>query len=111
MIVRIDTSVTHQAIVSLNFDGTWITKRSEVRPASAQTVLPLLEALLKEQSKTLQDVTAVEVHTGPGSFTGLRVGATIAQTLSWILQVPLNGKPPGTLPELLYEQTKYDRTD
>ncbi len=110
MIVRIDTSVTHQATVSIELGGAWITKHSDVKPASAQTVLPLLEALLKEHSKTLQDVTAVELHTGPGSFTGLRVGAAIAQTLSWILRVPLNGTPPGTLPELQYEQTKYDKT-
>ena len=109
MIVRIDTSITHEATVSLEIAGKWVTKQSAVRPASAQTVLPVLEEMLAEHKVTLKDITAIELHTGPGSFTGLRVGAAIAQTLSWTLNVPLNGKPAGTLPELQYEKTKYDQ--
>lgn len=108
MKIRIDTSVSHQAVVSLYKDGTWIAKHADVKPASAQTVLPLLESLLADQHVMISDITAVEVHTGPGSFTGLRVGAAIAQTLSWALQIPINDKPPGTLPQLHYEKTKYD---
>ncbi len=51
----------------------------------SQVVLPMIESLLKTQKKSLKDITAIEINPGPGSFTGLRVGAAIANTLGFAL--------------------------
>ena len=40
----------------------------------SQTLLPMVEAMLKSADITLSDVDAIAVTSGPGSFTGLRIG-------------------------------------
>lgn len=57
----------------------------------SQRILPLLREVLLKEELTFADISAIEVKTGPGSFTGLRVGVAIAQTLAWSLRVPVNG--------------------
>ena len=47
-------------------------------------------------------IDAIEVNAGPGSFTGLRVGASIANALSFALGIPVNGKPLGEIVEPRY---------
>ncbi|MFH1536127.1 MAG: hypothetical protein ABIC96_03620 [Patescibacteria group bacterium] len=42
----------------------------------------------------------IEVETGPGSFTGLRVGVSVANALGFALNIPVNGKKMET--DLVY---------
>lgn len=62
------------------------------RAKNSQSVLPLIENSLQDLNLSLSDITEIETQQGPGSFTGLRVGVSIAQTLGWVLGVPVNGK-------------------
>ena len=55
----------------------------------AQVTLPMIDKLLKQQGVTLKDLTLIEVNTGSGSFTGIRVGMAIANALSFALKVPV----------------------
>jgi tRNA threonylcarbamoyladenosine biosynthesis protein TsaB len=48
---------------------------------SSVTLIPALEAILKQKDLTAQDLAAVAVSTGPGSFTGIRVGLATAEGL------------------------------
>jgi len=48
---------------------------------SSVTLIPALETLLKEKEFSPQDLDAVAVSTGPGSFTGIRVGLATAEGL------------------------------
>jgi tRNA threonylcarbamoyladenosine biosynthesis protein TsaB len=67
------------------------------------TVLPCIRQLLAENRRTIRDVAAVAVTTGPGSFNGLRVGMSIAKALCYALDVPLIGVL--TLDALAYPHT------
>lgn len=54
-------------------------------------VMPSIETLLKDCDLTPQDITKIVVAKGPGSYTGVRIGVTIAKTLAWTLNIPLVG--------------------
>lgn len=55
----------------------------------SQRLLPLLESLLKAADLQLNNLDALAVVNGPGSFTGLRIGVATAKGLAWALQKPL----------------------
>ncbi len=77
-LLAIDTS-TDQAGIAL-FDGEQMAECSW--PGGRQqttSVLPAIESLLAQVGVDLGDVGAVAVATGPGSFTGLRVGLSLAK--------------------------------
>ena len=55
----------------------------------AAALLPMVERLLARRRATLDDVTALALADGPGSFTGLRVGAAMAKALASSRRLPL----------------------
>ena len=57
----------------------------------AETIHDKLKTLLKQHGKHLSDVGGIVVFKGPGSFTGLRIGITVANTLAYALHVPIIG--------------------
>jgi len=61
------------------------------RMSLSQRLAPNLGHLLHDACQTLQEVDLIAVSTGPGSFTGLRVGVVMAKTLAWILSKPVVG--------------------
>lgn len=52
------------------------------------TIHKKIEALLKSRQKNWNDIEAIIVFKGPGSFTGLRIGVSVANALSLSLQKP-----------------------
>lgn len=58
----------------------------------SQQVLSLINQTILKKGINLEDITEIEFNRGPGSFTGLKVGAAVANTLGWVLGIPVNGK-------------------
>ncbi len=54
-------------------------------------LLPAIDAGLREQKLTMRDIAAVAVGAGPGSYTGMRVGAMTAKALAFACELPLVG--------------------
>lgn len=54
-------------------------------------VMPAIENLCRECDIKPADLEKIVVAEGPGSYTGVRIGVTIAKTLAWTLQIPLVG--------------------
>lgn len=84
----IDTSNADEIIVGVN-DYFY---RTQSRADKSQKLLPFIIERLSEKGKSLHDITSIEVNTGPGSFTGLRIGVAVANTLGWVLGVSVNDK-------------------
>ena len=55
----------------------------------SQTLLPMLDEVMRMLGMELQEIDAIAVSGGPGSFTGLRIGAATAKGLGFALQKPL----------------------
>ncbi len=57
----------------------------------AETINKKIDALLTAQGGTLGDLTGIVVYNGPGSFTGLRIGVSVANALANGLNIPVFG--------------------
>jgi tRNA threonylcarbamoyladenosine biosynthesis protein TsaB len=55
------------------------------------TLLKVLRDQLQNHDATFNDISGVVIFRGPGSFTGLRIGITVANTLAYALQIPVVG--------------------
>jgi tRNA threonylcarbamoyl adenosine modification protein YeaZ len=97
----IDTSNSERIVVGLGAERHETSSRRE----RSQMLLVFIAKLLKEKKMKLTDITEIEVNTGPGSFTGLRVGVAVANALGWVLGIPVNGKDlkKGESVEIKYE--------
>jgi len=93
MILHIDTSKRNEVKVWFEFNGK--VKKKVVKNVQSQNVLLLIGRILNENKLKLNDIKAVEVNTGPGSFTGLRVGVSVANALGFSLKIPVNGRKAG----------------
>ena len=89
LILGINTALKETEICLV--DGTktiaqesWVSQNDE-----AEKLMPSIKKLLKASKKTFEDLEAIFVIKGPGSFTGLRIGVTAANALSYMLQIPL----------------------
>lgn len=98
VILHIDTSESTHARVGLTIDGKHLEKIEETGRQKSQAVLPLIESLLKEYVLTPGDITEIQVSLGPGSYTGIRVGVAVANTLGLFLHIPINGSMAPAVP-------------
>jgi tRNA threonylcarbamoyladenosine biosynthesis protein TsaB len=55
----------------------------------AAALLPMIQSLLRRAGASLDDLTGIVLSDGPGSFTGLRVGASVAKALVQARNLPL----------------------
>ncbi len=102
MILHIDTKDQKVIKVSLKENGKIIKNLKEENEYGSQVLLPLIMKLLKAADCKLEALKGIEVETGPGSFTGLRVGVSVANALGFALNIPVNGKKIET--NLVYEE-------
>ena len=58
-----------------------------------QNLMPQVEAVIKENGLSINDIDLIAVSNGPGSFTGIRIGVSTARALSQILNIPCVAVP------------------
>jgi tRNA threonylcarbamoyladenosine biosynthesis protein TsaB len=90
MILLIETSTT-QCSVGLSQQGICVSSLSmnEAQYTHAEVLHVLITQLLDQEGIQPQDLLAVGVSRGPGSYTGLRIGVSAAKGLCFALQIPL----------------------
>lgn len=89
-ILNIETA-TKNCSVSLAADGLTVAIReiSEEQFNHAEKLHVFIEEVLEEAGVLFQNLDAVAVSKGPGSYTGLRIGVSSAKGLSYALDIPL----------------------
>ena len=107
MLLAVDTSTTQMGLAL--YDGAQIIGEYAWRSGQRHTVelAPAISDLLTRCALTMNDVNALGVALGPGSFTSLRVGLALVKGLALARHIPLIGIP--TLDILAYAQpqSKY----
>ncbi len=87
MQLTIDT--TKREVIKINLDDK---KYSRKAKTGSQVLLLFINEVLSKNKLKYSDVTSVKVKTGPGSFTGIRVGVSVAQTIAYYNGINLNNK-------------------
>lgn len=91
MILVFDTAAEHCA-VTLWCDGVCLSETAEVMARGhAERLFPMIDEVLAAAGASFQDITRIGVSTGPGNFTGVRVGVAAARGLSLSLGAPAIG--------------------
>ncbi len=78
------------ASVSLVFDGIMVAEyTTNFKKTHSQTLLPMIDEIVRMTSIDLKEIDAIAVAAGPGSFTGLRIGSSTAKGLGLVLKKPI----------------------
>ena len=88
MKLYLDSTNNTQVIIKLD-DKEFI---HQVDSPRNQDVFGFLLSCLEKENLHQEDITEIEVNPGPGSFTGTRIGVTIANALGFALGIHVNGQ-------------------
>ena len=89
MILFIDTHAELITVALKNKDKLYVkTKESEY--SHSIYTMPMIEELFKENNLKVKDLNKIIVVNGPGSFTGIRIGLSIAKTMAYALNIDIN---------------------
>src|SRR5690554_2087848 len=89
MILGIDTSNSPLAVALVKDDAVLIEETHNLKINHSLTAMPAVEEIMKKAKVVPGDLTRIVAAEGPGSYTGVRIGLTIAKTLAWSLKIPL----------------------
>ena len=105
-ILAINTSSYRLGIALLKDDLTIGVHETYVKVNQSTRAMPAIERLLKDVHMNANEIDQIVVAEGPGSFTGIRIGVTIAKTMAWALNIPIIGV--STLQALAYQGVSYE---
>lgn len=85
---KIDVGLYHQNKLEMfNFETV----------SQSDDLLIAIDGILKNKKITLNNIKTILVNQGPGSYTGVRLGITMANTLAWSLNIPVVGFRDGDI--------------
>lgn len=90
MILALDTA-TPECRLSIWFDNAWHEHSFEAGRTLGKELIGFAQRSLESHGQTLQDVSGIVAFQGPGSFTGLRIGLTVLNTLADAQHIPIVG--------------------
>lgn len=101
IILHIDTTDNQKTIIKLSGAKNDLLEQESVNHKT-QVILSLIDVILKKNKISLDSIDEIRVNTGPGSYTGIRVGIAITNALSFAKNISINGQPLANYPEAHY---------
>ena len=93
MILALESSGLVASVALVTEDKVIGEYTTNFKKTHSQTLLPMMDALLQMTGISLEEIDAIAVSGGPGSFTGLRIGSATAKGLGLALDKPLISVP------------------
>ena len=90
-VLAIDTSNQAMSIAVLDDEKVIGEITTNIKRNHSERLMPAIDELMKDVQWQPSDLNRIVVAKGPGSYTGLRIGVTVAKTLAWTLGVELVG--------------------
>lgn len=87
MILVIDTSSSHVTVSIINNNTIVHEFKKKIDNDIASKIMSIINMELTESNIDVKDIEKIFVVNGPGSFTGVRIGVTIAKTIAWALNI------------------------
>ena len=85
----IDTSTLYLNIAIIDNNKIVFNHKEQVEKDMSSKIIPIIDKGFKECSLNIKDINKIFVVNGPGSFTGVRIGVTVAKTIAWALKIDL----------------------
>lgn len=85
----IDTSISFPTIALIKNNEVLFNYHEEIKNDMASKIMTIIEKGLNESNISVHLIDKIFVIDGPGSFTGVRIGVTIAKTIAWSLNIPV----------------------
>ncbi len=102
------STTNHICAVCLHHDAQCIAiEQSTIEKSHAALLITLIQTVLHKTGYTLQMIDAIGISAGPGSYTGLRIGMSTAQSLCFALSIPLI--KINTLKAMAYALQKHNK--
>lgn len=92
-ILGIDTATMAGSIAVISEQQLIAETTVNTKTTHTERLLPTIDQMLRAASLTMQQIDGIAVASGPGSFTGLRIGVTTAKSLAYSIRKPLVGIP------------------
>jgi len=89
LILALDTATPHGRFAVADGGSLLAYQPHNVQGSYADALLPVVDGVLAAAGRRLDEVAIVGVTSGPGSFTGVRIGVATAKTLAWALGADL----------------------
>ena len=86
MYLLIDTSLKYPTVSIIEDDKVLYLFHEEINSDMSSKIMPIIDEGFKSINKKIEDIDKIFVVNGPGSFTGIRIGVTIAKTIAWALK-------------------------
>ena len=90
-ILAIDSSAQVASVAVLSDTAVLAEYSVDYRKTHSQTLLPMIDEVLRMTETAKEDIDAIAVAAGPGSFTGLRIGVSALKGLAWAADRPCVG--------------------
>jgi tRNA threonylcarbamoyladenosine biosynthesis protein TsaB len=90
-ILSIESAVSGGSVALITAGGGALVRHEGNDCSRAEKLLPVISDILKEAGLTLRDTRMIAVSTGPGSYSGIRIGVSTALGLTTALDIPVAG--------------------
>ena len=88
-ILLIDTTTSFVTVSIIYKNQIVYSFHEQIKDNMSSKLIPIIEKAFDQVEFDLKDINKIFIVNGPGSFTGIRVGVTVAKTIAWALNIEI----------------------